>query len=1032
MSFFAFIAPAQTPVITPKSNITIQLDPSGGFTLTPGVIAKITDTVAGNNLITITPKTLSCADVGAKKIVISAVNTTPNPSAVSFGNIIGMVSDPAGNIALADFSYYNVRYIATDGLVTTMGAAGTPYSGTGYTTLYPNPGPMAIDKTGNIYIASNTGTGGAVIYKITPAGTVTLIIGAYYANFGTIDGPLATATFSPIMGIAVDSSGNLFITQATRSIRKVSTSGIVTTIAGSSTGVSGFQDGQGSAALFDYPEGIAIDATGNLYIIDLGNFAIRKISPTGYVSTFAGGGGSGHVDGTGTAAKFSSMNGITIDKQGNLYVTDNGSYVRKITPAGVVTTIAGSSNTGFTNGPGSGATFNGTFGLAVDGQDNIYVDDRFNDVIRKITPDGNVSTYAGNGQQGDTNGQIISYSGNPVSVTIPVTVKNSISITSLYPNITLPVSSACPTLLADYTKTATAVDNCSSNIKFTQTPAPATPITGTTPLQVNISATDSLGQQATVSFTITPDNTPIPAPSLTISTPQSTVCANTDVVFTAQPTNAGAQLTYQWLLNGNPVGNNLPAYSSNTFKNNDIISCRLTVLNACGQSVLSNTITLNVSSNLTPSVSVTTVADTICRGSNVTFIANAINAGSTPSYQWHVNGVNAGSNSNTFASNVLNDNDHISCTLTNNDSPCLTVNSATSPDLVMHITALVSPSVTVTSNTPGPVCPGSSIIFTAAPVNVIKPSYQWMVNGQSAGSNQNSFSTSNLANGDRISCIIMGGGKCLTTNVAASNIIIVNIKAPVTAPVLTVTSVNTQACKGTPITFEASTNTNITGLTYHWQINGSYSGTSGTTFISSALNNNDLVSCVASIDSSCLAPIFSNSLTATIYPLPSISFGNQPTIKQGESIRLRPLVNGNIAAYLWSPSIGLSGNSLANPVANPTHTTTYQLMVTTTTGCLDTASLTVTVLTNIVIPSAFTPNGDGINDLWEIPSLNYYPKSQVSIFNRFGSLIFFSTGYPKAWDGTYKGKQAPAGTYYYVIDLKNGSSPYSGYVELIR
>jgi len=123
---------------------------------------------------------------------------------------------------------------------------------------------------------------------------------------------------------------------------------------------------------------------------------------------------------------------------------------------------------------------------------------------------------------------------------------------------------------------------------------------------------------------------------------------------------------------------------------------------------------------------------------------------------------------------------------------------------------------------------------------------------------------------------------------------------------------------------------------------------------------------------------------------------------------------------------------VANPIAKPANTTTYYLVATSINGCQDTASVVVTVLTTVVIPNTFTPNGDGINDLWEIPSLIYYPKCQVSVFNRYGQQIFHSNGYTKAWDGTYNGKQIPGGTYYYLINLENGSSPYSGYVEVIR
>lgn len=1021
-------AGAQNLAITPKSNVVVPLDPGGGFTLTPGTLATVSGTNATTK-ITITPATLNCADVGTKNVTIRAVNTKADPSAVSFGNVIGLVSDPAGNLALSDLNFSFLKYITASGTVSTIGTPGTPYSGKGLPN-YAFPGAMAIDKAGNIYYASNNGNEHN-IYKITPSGILTFIVSEYNTNFGTIDGPLETATFSDIGGIAVDDAGNLYATQTTRGVRKITPDGMVTTIAGSNNGYSGFLDGKGSAALFSYPEGIAVDGSGNLFVVDYDNFAIRKITPDGTVSTFAGG-TYGHLDGTGKNAKFELMDGITIDNQGNLFVTDGGTYIRKITPAAVVTTLAGSASPGLTNGPVSQATFNGAYALATDGQGNIYVDDRGNDVIRKITPGGDVSTYAGSGQQGYNNGQIITETGTPVSATVPVTVKGSLTITSTYQNITIPVSTNCPTLFADYTKTAAATDNCSNLVTYSQVPAPGSPVSGNAPISVTITAKDDIGQQFTVSFNVTPDHQAVPPPSIIISTAQTTFCAGSLIEFTAVPVNAGTQFSYQWLLNGNPVGSNQPAYSAVSFKNNDVVACNLTVLDGCSQTVQSNTVTLKVNDNLTPEVQITVTGQNTCQGSPVTFTANTVNAGANPGYQWQVNGINTGDNSPTFVSATLKDGDQVHCTLTNNDPSCLTVKSVTSADVAVSITALQSPSVTISANTQDPVCPGAMLTFTATTRNTATPAYQWLVNGKNAGSDQNTFSVSDLVHGDQVSCIITGGAACLVFPSATSNVINANVLPAQAPPVVTINTDNGPACTGVPVTFTALVSIPVPALTYQWLINGTDSGTTGSTFSSKALKDGDQVSCVVSSDPSCLAPVTSNILTVRIYPLPRISFAGSQQIKQGEHVLLRPIVSGDVATYQWTPATGLSSAIAVNPVANPARTTTYQLTVTSETGCQDTASITVTVLTTLLIPNAFTPNGDGINDLWEIPSLSYYSNARVSIFNRYGSLLFRSTGYARPWDGTYNGKSVPGGTYYYLIDLKNGTPPYSGYVVLIR
>lgn len=175
------------------------------------------------------------------------------------------------------------------------------------------------------------------------------------------------------------------------------TSGTVTTFAGSRSGAAGQSDGQGTTASFSSPQGIAADANGNLYVADTQNDTIRKITPSGYVSTFAGTVSvPAYADGTGTAAMFHSPSGVATDAQGNVYVADTfNNMIRKITPAGVVTTMAGSTISGQQDGTGSDAGFTAPQGIAVDSSGNVFVADTSNNCIREITPSGAVTTIAG-------------------------------------------------------------------------------------------------------------------------------------------------------------------------------------------------------------------------------------------------------------------------------------------------------------------------------------------------------------------------------------------------------------------------------------------------------------------------------------------------------------------------------------------------------------------------------------------------------------------------------------------------------------
>jgi len=222
-------------------------------------------------------------------------------------------------------------------------------------------------------------------------------------TFGYADGPAASAQFAYPSSIALDGQGNMYVADPfNQRIRKVTPSGLVSTLAGS--GVSGFADGSGGAAQFNTPYGVACDANGNVYVADTYNHRIRKITPAGVVSTLAGDGTSGYHDGPGVGARFNNPTGVACDINGNVYVADQGqNLVRKITPSGVVTTLAGSS-LGYFDGTGTAARFYACWSVACDRQSNVYVTDRENQRIRKITQAGVVTTLAGDGVAGDVDG----------------------------------------------------------------------------------------------------------------------------------------------------------------------------------------------------------------------------------------------------------------------------------------------------------------------------------------------------------------------------------------------------------------------------------------------------------------------------------------------------------------------------------------------------------------------------------------------------------------------------------------------------
>lgn len=217
-------------------------------------------------------------------------------------------------------------------------------------------------------------------------------------RFGSADGTGSAAGFESPNGIAIDGTGDLYVAdEGNHTIRKITPSGVVTTLAGTA-GVRGSADGNGADARFDSPAAVAVDASGNVYVADLGNVTIRKITPAGAVTTLAGSVGmQGNVDGTGTAARFHVVVGVAVDADGNVFVADFGSdAIRKVTPAGDVTTLAGTPFvSGSADGTGPDARFNAPTGLALDSAGNLLVTDAGNSTIRKVTAAGVVTTVAG-------------------------------------------------------------------------------------------------------------------------------------------------------------------------------------------------------------------------------------------------------------------------------------------------------------------------------------------------------------------------------------------------------------------------------------------------------------------------------------------------------------------------------------------------------------------------------------------------------------------------------------------------------------
>jgi DNA-binding beta-propeller fold protein YncE len=313
----------------------------------------------------------------------------------------------AANLYVSDTLNYTVRQVAlnTQAVTTLAGSAGNggATDGTGSQARFAYPVGAAVDAHGNIYVADSTVN---LVRQITAAG----VVSTYAGNLGGLgykDGTTGlggTARFNNPHNIALGPSGIIYVADETNDVIRQIADGQTTTLAGS-IGSVGSADGAGTSAQFDQPFGMAVDSHGNLFVADSANDTIRKITPAGVVSTFAGtAGSSGSADGQGAAARFNSPMGLAIDSTDNLYVADcQNETVRKVTSAGAVTTIAGQvGTTGSADGSGTKASFNCPHGLAVNTSSGVlYVADRFNDTIRRIDTSGNVSTIAGSAGAND-------------------------------------------------------------------------------------------------------------------------------------------------------------------------------------------------------------------------------------------------------------------------------------------------------------------------------------------------------------------------------------------------------------------------------------------------------------------------------------------------------------------------------------------------------------------------------------------------------------------------------------------------------
>jgi uncharacterized protein (TIGR03437 family) len=320
----------------------------------------------------------------------------------------GVAVDSAGNLFIVDLPNNRIRKVAPSGIISTVAGNGTCcYSGDGgpaTSAQLSGPWGAAVDSAGNLYISDESNNR---IRKVVPGGTISTVAGNGTAGYSGDGGPATSAQLYRPMGVAVGSTGNLYIADSgNQRIRKVTPDGTISTVAGNGTQAYSGDGGPAISAELSLPGAVAVDSAGNLYIADtLNNSRIRKVAPDGTISTVAGNGIMGY-SGDGGPATSAQLNGpwdVAVDSAGSLYIADTwNNRIRKVAPDGTISTVAGSGTQGplGDGGPATSAPLFNPRDVAVDYGGNLYISDASNNRIRKVAPGGTISTVAGNGTQG--------------------------------------------------------------------------------------------------------------------------------------------------------------------------------------------------------------------------------------------------------------------------------------------------------------------------------------------------------------------------------------------------------------------------------------------------------------------------------------------------------------------------------------------------------------------------------------------------------------------------------------------------------
>jgi gliding motility-associated-like protein len=890
--------------------------------------------------------------------------------------------DSYGNLYIPQSDDNTIRKVDASGNITTIcGTKGViGYSGDGgpaVNALIYHPTEIAVDNNNNIYFADRNGE---IIRKIDPAGIITTVTGQYATTCGVGDGgPLAQAQFEAISAISFDKFNNLYVSDyGCNTVRKVSASGIVTTIAGNGTwGYSG-DGGMATQAQLAYPCKVAVDDAGNVYIPDAQNQRIRKVSTSGIITTIAGTGVQGYSGdgGPASSAQIAFPGSVVIDNAGNLYFGDFSQVIRKIDATGIITTYAGSGGYGYSGdgGPAVSASIALTEGkINIHNNDIYFVNYNAGNVIRKIS-----------------NCLAASISRQPENVTLCST-----------DDATFSIDAANATRYQWQSGSGTGWTTLTDNTVYSGTTTGKLALTGATAAMNNLKyrciVSNACGSvfSAPASLLINTSSNP----SITVTTPSTSICEGTPVVFTAAVQNEGSLPSYQWKKNGSNVGTNSNSYSDNSLVNGDVITCTLTSDAACsiGNTATSNAIVVSVATPVTPTVAVSASVNNICSGTPVTFTTSVANGGSSPAYTWFKNNVSLLVSSPVYTDSTLTNGDVITCSITS-DLGCVTSATATSSAIKMAVIPLLTPSIHITASTSS-LCVNTPVTFTASVENSgTRPVYQWEKNGTPTGSNSNIYADNRFADGDEISCSLTSDVTCALSPQVTSNAIILTVHP---APVVLLDKSN-NLCEGSTRQLDAGAFS-----TYLWN--------NGSTNRAIAIDHLGVYAVTVTDVNGCTGTDSAN--ITTLLPSPKRFLPGDTSICSYGDLLLKP--DAVFRSYLWNTGSGNSSVTITEPGQ-------YWLQVKNEDGCMGVDTINVlrkNCLAGFFMPNAFTPNNDGKNDVIKPVVLGNVKQYRFRIYNSWGQLIFETTDLSNGWNGVYKQIDQDGGVFVWVCTYQFEGEP---------